>query len=36
MIGTYPGPFQFVRARITSTVTDGTVTVTLSRINGST
>lgn len=35
MIGTYPGPFQFVRARITSTVTDGTVTVTINRINGS-
>ena len=34
--GTYPGPFQFVRARVTSTVTDGTVTVTISRINGST
>jgi hypothetical protein len=35
MLGTYPGPFQFVRARVTSTVTDGTVTVTISRINGS-
>ena len=35
VMGTYPGPFQFVRARVTSNVTGGTVTVTLSRINGS-
>lgn len=35
MTGTYPGPFQFVRARVTSNVTGGTVTVTISRINGS-
>lgn len=33
--GTYPGPFQFVRARVTSAVVGGTVTVTINRINGS-
>lgn len=35
MVGTYPGPFQFFRARVTSNVTGGTVTVTITRINGS-
>jgi len=35
MVGTYPGPFQFFRARVTSAVTGGTVTVTITRINGS-
>lgn len=34
VIGTYPGPFQFVRARVTSNVTGGTVTVYITRING--
>lgn len=32
--GTYPGPFQFVRARVTTNVVGGTVTATISRING--
>lgn len=34
IIGTYPGPFQFVRARVTTNVSGGTVTVTINRING--
>jgi hypothetical protein len=32
MMGTYPGPLPFVRARVTTTVTDGTVTVQLMRL----
>lgn len=34
VVGTYPGPFQFVRARVTSNVTGGTVTAYITRING--
>lgn len=35
VMGTYPGPLPYVRARVTSNVTGGTVTVTINRINGS-
>lgn len=34
VMGTYPGPFQFVRARVTSNVTGGTTTVYITRLIG--
>lgn len=32
--GTYPGPLQFTRCRVTTTVSGGTATCTINRING--
>ena len=35
IMGTYPGPVRFVRARVTTTVTGGTVTAQFNRLIGS-
>ncbi len=34
MTGTYPGPLQFTRCRVTTTVVGGNVTCSINRING--